>query len=80
MSKDIVTRGNIGWNCNGPGVVVRNQGIRSEFTRSGATIKKSYSIDLEKLESSLIDSCTISVAVGKVVLGQLAVIQSYERE
>lgn len=68
MSKDVVARGDIRWECNGPRVVVRNQGIRCEFTRDSATIEKSYSVDLEELEGSLIDGSTVSVAVCKVIL------------
>jgi hypothetical protein len=49
VAEDIVSRGDVGWNGDRPGIVVGDQIIGSPFSWWGGAIDETTSIDLEEL-------------------------------
>lgn len=67
VTENVVSRGNISWDGDRPGVVVGDQGIRCPASRYGSVIEKSNSIDLEELQSSLVGRGAVTIAVCEVI-------------
>lgn len=55
MSEDIVSRGDIAGDCDGPGVVVCDQGIGCPIARDGGIVVETLSVDLEPFEGGFVD-------------------------
>jgi hypothetical protein len=67
VAKNIVSRSNISWNGDSPGVVVGNELIRGPCTGGGRIIDQSHSINLEELQFGLVNSLAVSITAGEVV-------------
>lgn len=66
MTNDIVSRSDIGWDGSSPGVVVGNHLVGSPGSGNGGVVNQSTLVNLEEFKSGLVNSSTVSVAVGKV--------------
>lgn len=67
VTKDVVSRSDVGWDSDGPGVVVGDELIGSPRAWAGCTIYKAGLINLEEFESSLVDCGAVAIAIRKVV-------------
>ena len=67
VTENVVSWCDIRWDCNSPGVVVSDQGIGGPVAWDCGIVNESYSVDLEKLQSGLINSLAITVAVCEVI-------------
>ena len=67
VAQDIIAWGNVGWDLDSPGVVVGDHVIVGELWWGGADICHADTVDLEELESGLVDARAVAIAVCEVV-------------
>lgn len=67
VTKDVVSGSDIRRYCDSPRVVVGNQLVGSPSTWDGSIIDEANAVDLEELESGLIDCFAVAIAVGEII-------------
>lgn len=61
MAKDVFTSCDVGWDGNGPGVVVCDHGVACPRARRGGPVDEASFIDFAKQEGRLVDSSAVAV-------------------
>lgn len=67
VTENVASWSNVGWDGKRPGVVVSNQLIRGPVSRDSGVIDKTNSINLEELQSSLVNCGAVAIAVGEII-------------
>ncbi len=67
VAEDIVSGGDVGWNRDGPRVIVGDKLIRGPCTWDSCIINESNTINLEEFKCSLVDSLAITTTISKVI-------------
>ena len=67
VSEYIVSRGDGGWNCDRPRVIVGDEIIARPFSRRRRSVDETSFVNLEELKSVPVSLFAITVALGHVV-------------
>lgn len=67
MAQDVVARLDVLGDLDQPAVAVGNELVVSPLTRRGGAVDEAHAVDLEELQTGLVDSRAVTVARGQVV-------------